>query len=581
MLKHFKKLLRLLRRKSLFFLILTVPLSILTSYANIQFAYILQLLLEKSNILKSSIGGSNTLLINLSQLELKEVAILYLGLGLFIAILGYFTKQLLSFFQYSSLSSLYPVAYGYHFLQKRFESHSSAEINNTLEEIIAKNVQLLSYVSFFIANGIQITIYLVFILSIAPRESIIGLFAFLTLGFFLKLTTVKMKKYSTLLTKLKGRIFNKILMSNKNIFLINTYKTNTEELNRFSFYCSNYFLNSLKYKSVQHLSQSVIQFFSLSIVLVIIMLEKEPTDLGYFLSFLYIFKKTLELLNQTASHITTVISHAPHLERFFDLINEVNPELESALYKNTTHFDLFGKRLESNHLNSNKGFFKDEIKPPSFELKDMSFSFKEDKALFKNVNLKINSRDKIGIVGRSGIGKSTLTRLLLGYIKPDSGKVLFNDIELTSPNIVLDNVNISYVGPEPLLFNDSLLYNLTYGLTGKQINEEEIHRYLEMLNLNFGQDISEITLDENLTNLSTGQKQRISIARALIKDPDLLILDEPTANVDLETENIIIKFLKEFTKDRTTLIISHKKNILEICDNVYSVKDYTLKEEIK
>ncbi|MES3037938.1 MAG: ABC transporter ATP-binding protein, partial [Bdellovibrionota bacterium] len=191
----------------------------------------------------------------------------------------------------------------------------------------------------------------------------------------------------------------------------------------------------------------------------------------------------------------------------------------------------------------------------------VGFSYESNHPVISDMNLKASKGDFVVIRGKSGTGKSTLLSLLLGLLKPNAGTVLYNGEEVST---VAQNwfKALAYVGPEPFLVRGSVKQNLLYGhYAPGSVSDREIWETLEKLEL---KDVIE-TLPGRLefllnekAQLSTGQKQRISIARALLRKPSLLIMDEATSNLDNQTEGKIVELLNVLKANLLIIAVTHK-----------------------
>ncbi len=206
----------------------------------------------------------------------------------------------------------------------------------------------------------------------------------------------------------------------------------------------------------------------------------------------------------------------------------------------------------------------------SAEFRNINFRYGNKELTIKDLSLKIKKGEKIAIVGESGSGKTTIARLLLKFYKPESGKILINGKDIKDYNHIEIRSMISYINQETFLFSDSIKNNLLLGnpnATDKEIEQVCISLNLEnfIKSLPFGY---ETYLDENGLNLSGGQRQRLSIARALLKKPQVLILDEATSNLDTVTENGIKNAVFNLNEDLTCIIIAHRLNTIRNCDRI-------------
>lgn len=207
----------------------------------------------------------------------------------------------------------------------------------------------------------------------------------------------------------------------------------------------------------------------------------------------------------------------------------------------------------------------------SLILSDISHKY-DDKLILNNVNLSINSKDFVAIIGDSGSGKTTLLNIMLGLINPQTGSVTSNDYSISnSPN--LWRSTIGYVPQSINLIDENIYKNIALGIEDSLINKKKIDSILDRLsiiNLTKKSDGKELLLGENSQNISGGQNQRIGIAKALYRDPKILILDEFTSALDNENQEKILNTIKKL--DVTVIMATHRLNSLTYCNKVFKLQ---------
>ncbi len=204
----------------------------------------------------------------------------------------------------------------------------------------------------------------------------------------------------------------------------------------------------------------------------------------------------------------------------------------------------------------------------SIEFKDVELKY-DDFIALKNINLSAKLGEKVALVGDSGGGKSSLINLLIRFYDTSKGQILFNDTCLRDICIKDLRENISVVTQRVYIFNDSIAANVAYG---QEIDEEKVIKALKQAHAyDFVSTMEEgiyTRLDEFGTNLSGGQRQRIAIARALYKNPQILILDEATSALDNESESIISEVIDEVSENRITFVIAHRLSTIKNADKI-------------
>ena len=220
--------------------------------------------------------------------------------------------------------------------------------------------------------------------------------------------------------------------------------------------------------------------------------------------------------------------------------------------------------------------FKDTI-----ELKNVFFRFEStNNELFKAFNFTIKSHSRIGIVGKTGSGKTTLVDMILGLLAPTSGDVLVDGVALTAGNRRAWQKNAAYVTQHIYLSDDTIRNNIAFGLSTDLINNEQVVIAAKMAKLHdFIISLPEgydTIIGENGVRLSGGQRQRLGIARALYLDRPVLVLDEATSALDFETEKEVMEAINNIGRQKTIIMIAHRLSSLENVDLIIDLNDPTL-----
>ena len=262
----------------------------------------------------------------------------------------------------------------------------------------------------------------------------------------------------------------------------------------------------------------------------------------------------------------------------------------AVIKKTKISFESIIKEFNKTKKNSFQIKENDNLKSKKLTLNNISvqnLSYKYNDVnefVLKDINIKIKKNSSVGIIGKTGCGKSTLIKLILGLLEPTSGKILADGKDIKN-NLNVWYQNLSYVPQSVYLTDDSIKANIALGENENEINEEKILKSIELAGLK--KFIS--TLPNKLNTkvgsqgirLSGGQIQRIGIARALYVEPNILILDEATSSLDQKTEDEIINDFFKFKKNNFTIMVSHRLSSLKFCDEVFFIKDGEIKDHGK
>ena len=215
-------------------------------------------------------------------------------------------------------------------------------------------------------------------------------------------------------------------------------------------------------------------------------------------------------------------------------------------------------------------------------LRDVSFSYENRAMLFNRMNLKLKKGIITAIAGASGSGKSTLCDLIIGFIKPDAEKILVDGKDMHELDAYKWRRTVGYISQESFIFNTTIKENISLGKPGGASDAEIInvaklagaHEFIEMLPEKY-----DTAIGERGVNLSGGQRQRIAIARALVRNPKVIILDEATNSLDYKSEQHILSMLKSLSGDKMIIIITHRFSCMRIADYIYMLDSGKIVEE--
>jgi ATP-binding cassette, subfamily C, bacteriocin exporter len=261
-----------------------------------------------------------------------------------------------------------------------------------------------------------------------------------------------------------------------------------------------------------------------------------------------------------------------------NLIN-LQPQMQTAVVAAERLGEILDLEAEKGEEEYHK--LKCESLLGDIEFKNVNFRYGTKKTVLENINIKIQKGQKVAFVGESGSGKTTISKLLLNLYEPESGDIVINDNNIQDIQIETLREKIAYIPQETFLFSGTILENLSLGLNHANLEDvmeaskmAQAHDFIDELPLRY-----ETRLEENGANLSGGQRQRLAIARAMMKKPDIFILDEATSNLDAVTQRALERAVSEFSGKITTLFITHRLSTIKNCDKIFVVDKGKIIEE--
>lgn len=268
------------------------------------------------------------------------------------------------------------------------------------------------------------------------------------------------------------------------------------------------------------------------------------------------------------------------LNRFF-AINQSARQIDDALLDAEPVTRILEESAEIQDVDGAKDL---HVSDGLIELKDVTFKYSdasENDFVFENLSLSIKPGEKVGLVGHSGGGKSTLTRMILRFSDLESGSIEIDDQNIAQVKQESLRQNVSYVPQEPLLFHRTIKENIAYGkpeATQKEIISAAKSAYADEFIKSLPNGY-ETVVGERGVKLSGGQRQRVAIARAILKNAPILILDEATSALDSESEQAIQKAMESLMKDKTTLVVAHRLSTINRLDRILVIDEGRIVEE--
>ena len=444
-------------------------------------------------------------------------------------------------------------------VQNLLRKNSAEYIRNFTEEIAVSLMFVQSCIR-IILDSILILTFLIFLIYFDPFITVSVYIFFSSLGIiYFKLVKNKLSSWATISLENRKR---KIQFITESFSAIKSIKILSRE---------NFFLNKFK-KQIKSISK--IQFR-------INFLGELPRNIFEYILFISILGLFFYLIqnkysNENIIQLLSIYTLAafrlvPIMNRFLGHMQKLKhsfPSINKLIIENE-------KKIDTKNSVVKKINFKKNI---ILIIKKFSF-YGSKNFLLKNVNIEINKNSQIGIIGDSGSGKSTIIDILCGFQNNESSKLIVDGKDIFRSRHLNNWQNsLGYVPQNIIILNQSLRDNILFGADRKTFNDEILKNLLKKVELErfikkSKDGLSQI-LRQDGENISGGEKQRIGIARALINDPSLLILDEATSGLDFETENNILKTIKKLRK--TSIIVSHRFNALKDCEKIYLLKNKQL-----
>jgi len=441
-----------------------------------------------------------------------------------------------------------------------FKKNSTGDLMNRISEDVTQ-------VRMYLGPGVMYTINLVILFTLIITQMIqingtLTIFVLLPLplmSFLIYKVSSRMNKASHSVQEEQSRISTLIQETFSGIRVVKAYSREKEIKQKFNESTEEYKKRKMKLVLINALFMPTITFLiGLSTLLCIyiggLMTYKNELTLGEIVAFIF-FVNNLTWPFASVGWVTSIIQRAAASQ---ERINDFMREVPSVTNINETPFTFQGE----------------------IEFKNVSYTYPNSGiTAVKNLSFKINKNESFAIVGNTGSGKSTVLNLLMRQFDPSQGEIFIDGQNIKDINIHDFRKQTGVIPQDIFLFSDSIGNNIKFGSNAQNISEKELIEITKKAhvyhNIEAFPDKFDTLLGERGVNLSGGQKQRVSIARALIRKPSLLIMDDCLSAVDTETEEIILKNLKNDQNVHTSVIVSHRISSLRNADKVIVLEDGT------
>jgi ABC-type multidrug transport system fused ATPase/permease subunit len=421
--------------------------------------------------------------------------------------------------------------------------------------------------SFFLVVGM---------LYLAWKETLIGLLGFGLTGVLVALANHRLANSARMAPRIQSGFVKGVERVSRNWIFIRISRTQDQETLNLLDKVFEYYRVVMKIASFNTLILGMPPFFGICLFAMIIYVSRSVflTKASILISILFLFLRLVQYIGIASQNLAGITKFWPQFKEAVDLFDGMDEaELAGAL---AYHPGNYRRLLTAGSARAlARAADAASARPPGLSIRNLSYSWETGRPrVIDRLSWRVESGEIAGIVGPSGAGKSTLLLLILGMLNPAEGEI---EIDGVSPSSYFDGSSdhLGYVGAEPFLMDGTLEQNLEYGLDQKP-TPDELWEALERAQL--AETVRglerglEYRLDENGAGLSTGQKQRLALARALLRKPKILILDEATANLDMGTESEIANTIKALAGRATVLIVSHRAGILAAASRVLELQ---------
>ena len=435
-----------------------------------------------------------------------------------------------------------------------FNNTKTSELSSILiRDISGMRVAFSQSLQKLIVEPISIASFLILLFIIDVRFSILVIIIIPISGFFSYQIGQSIRRKSKRNSIQSAGILNIIKEALSNIKIIKIFNLEDSENKKFKTENKKYFNLIFKKSILSNLLTPINETIGLSVGILLIwfggisVLEDQTMQSDDFIKFILLLFAMLQPIRKLSNVNVVFQNGIAAAERVFSILDNENKIVQR---KNPIHIDDFNS---------------------SIKFKEVDFKYAgNENMILENINLEIKKGQTVAIVGKSGAGKTTLSDLIPRFYDPYNGNIFIDNNDVKDCSLKSLRSLIGIVTQNIILFNDSIKNNIAYG--SKNANDKELTNALKSANLHdlvskLDRGINTI-IGENGIKLSGGEKQRLSIARALVKNPQILILDEATASLDSESEKKVHNAIDNVIKDRTVIVIAHRLSTIINADKI-------------
>ena len=538
--------------------VLSVGLGVVAGTVEYLFIVVLQLFLYSLGVTKSLEGSvpawvPTTLSFTLSMLVL----------GGFVRSLANGSKVFVS----RLISQLFFKTIRERILAAALSEHSVPSTSSVLsmfsDETTRAGIALMNLSTGIIAlvNG---TVLLALCLNVAFEQTIVGIGLLFLIAIPILLLSRLSKTTGNDISQAWTSLNERLISSIRNHFFLNIYGLLNRERNKANKSLESYFRHFRSFVLMTSLKTSIPLFFGTIVIAALSLYSVNYAPIGgaTLLSFLYLF---LRIIQAAAEFAATTNDFAMNRTSLFTIQNWLSDQQSSSETENLINNCTIVPEGDSLNISMQNAFFQ--------------YGKKEIDSIIENLSLNIKTGECLVITGESGSGKSTLVSLLLGVIKTQAGEITINKQDIRSMRTWL-SANVSYVGPSPYIVEGTILDNLLYGHPASSkvepsdiwqaLRNAELFEFVKSL-----PDDLQTPLNDIASRLSTGQRQRLTIARALLRNPRIVVLDEASSNLDQHTEEKILQNLKPLLPNWVTIVVSHRPAFMTLATQRLHLKSNT------